>query len=850
MRINGGKRNNPSGSKNERNGDDYMKKTLIYAVLLLLVAQASFAALNDARAYYSFDDGDVRDISGNNNNATNQGTTTSVSVNVLGLSRAFDASDTQWIDLPSTTLIPTSTSTSFSISYWVRMNSTAGFVMPFSTNDANPYMRAFFQANGSLQYDLFDGVVNPSPNSGITFSTGTWYHVVHVLDRNSNSAYSYINGVLRGNSSAVGLGSMNSSIEFRLGQRNGANYITGYIDEVGVWNRALSNAEAIELYNGGVGFNPYLGTNLTYTINVNDLFDNGGLNGANVTIYNATYSTSALTSAGSVEFSFNSSQIFNYNVTLADYTSASGVVYPNGTNTSYLSQAVYNDVDIYAKITNEAITTPYNLTVQNGRTYTNYDGTTPIYLRAGQMNFTFNKNGWFNFSFQKNVTAGTNTTTSASGAYNSTLNVYARTIGNTSISSSTVFTITKLDSPNISYSETYNVTGGNYNFTIVTGEYNISVFPTGYEYKSTVINITNGTTNFYSLHYTKNSISFNFTDEITKALVTGVNISFDLISTVFSANYTTNNGTSFVDLLTPASYNIRYRAAGYAERFYSLTLVDNYHYNVELRMVNASSVTNCSIKVLDNIGNAIEGATVKILKFDVTTNSFLLNQVINTNFEGEVYASIFENTEYYEFMIDYEGENVYMTQPTYIYSCPLEFYINIEETGVEDYVTSTNLAGNITHSYTTHLSTFYWNDHYNVATQGCVYVYKYPDLTLTNYTCSSGSSGVIYVGIDNSTEASYIVKGYITSGGKNYLVASNNVNYYVESPSGALGAFLAILLLVTAVFVGFWSISIAVILGSFVPLIFTITGLWGIGLTVTAPILVGGLIIAYLLRGE
>lgn len=583
-------------------------------------------------------------------------------------------------------------------------------------------------------------------------------------------------------------------------------------------------------------------SNTTYTFNAVDLYDN-------VAEDNVTFSTSVgscTTSSGTCVLSFAASQGTVYwNASKSGFFNVTGTSEPNTTGIANITQGVYN-LSLTEKITNQSLT---NFTVSNGGK--NYANGVNVYVTQGINNLSTIKTGYYTLASTLNVssvpTTGTDTIT---GMYNATISVYIRTIANASITNSTNVTIRKTDGVGAGYQENLTVTSGVANFSLIRGEYNISVEPLGYEFKTYLINLSTNTTNYYSLHYTRNSISFNFTDEITRLLVNTTTISVELISDAFSNNYTTANGTLYVDLLTPESYSIRYRATGYTERFYSLTLEDNYHYFLTLKMLNSSIATNCSIKVHDNIGNAVESATVKLLKYDVATNSFILNQVVDTNFEGEAYASVVENTEYYKFIIEYDGSQVFSTSATYIFSCPLEFYINIAESGFTEHFTSTGLMGNITHDYSSHLSQFLWTDNNNVASSACVYVYKYPDMTLYNSTCGAGSSGVIYVGISNATADSYIEKGYVTTGGKSYLVSTNFVTYTITSPSGTLGVFMLIIVFLTVVFIGFWSLTVATLLGSIAPLLFTITGLWSVGFGATVPIFIVGLIIAYLLEGK
>lgn len=102
------------------------------------------------------------------------------------------------------------------------------------------------------------GTANQAVSYATTLSNGTWYHLVYTYD--GSYVRAYINGSQVGSDvAASGSGSANQNDSFAIGavQGNpaGTYYYTpnGIIDEVGVWNRALSGTEISELYNSGNG---------------------------------------------------------------------------------------------------------------------------------------------------------------------------------------------------------------------------------------------------------------------------------------------------------------------------------------------------------------------------------------------------------------------------------------------------------------------------------------------------------------------------------------------------------------------------------------------------------------------
>ena len=103
-------------------------------------------------------------------------------------------------------------------------------------------------ANGICS--VYDGVQNSSP-------TG-WFHIVGV--RRGNRLEIYRDGVRRyfydSYSTDVIVGDIYSPgwpDQFIIGSNGGDDFVQGMMDEVGVWNRALSPEEIALLYNSGSG---------------------------------------------------------------------------------------------------------------------------------------------------------------------------------------------------------------------------------------------------------------------------------------------------------------------------------------------------------------------------------------------------------------------------------------------------------------------------------------------------------------------------------------------------------------------------------------------------------------------
>ncbi len=147
---------------------------------------------------------------------------------------------------------PDLTSTTYSLSLWFKSTDTSVNVLSEKipdTGSAYAY-RIYLYGNGNLE-------LLGTQTSGTAYNDGNWHHVVIVQDPSLSSGQSkgYVDGnlVTQNNSSSNTSGSNN----LYIGCRNGSQYFfNGQIDEVAIWNTALTSTQVSEIYNA-------TGTNLT-----------------------------------------------------------------------------------------------------------------------------------------------------------------------------------------------------------------------------------------------------------------------------------------------------------------------------------------------------------------------------------------------------------------------------------------------------------------------------------------------------------------------------------------------------------------------------------------------------------
>jgi gliding motility-associated-like protein len=215
-------------------------------------------------AWYPFC-GNANDESGNGNNgvASNGASLINDHRNITNSAFNFDGID----DIINTNLsyIKLLRSKGFSVSAWVNLGTSTTFYSYSIVNNMNPSATQFWmglegtQNNGAnhrkptLFFNSFNGGSQAITVPNYTVQTNTWTHLTFSLK--NNTIWFYANGILTYTKS-VNFDSLSTeapapNVKIGRGNLTPGFYqdFNGSIDEVGIWNRALSASEVAQLYN-------------------------------------------------------------------------------------------------------------------------------------------------------------------------------------------------------------------------------------------------------------------------------------------------------------------------------------------------------------------------------------------------------------------------------------------------------------------------------------------------------------------------------------------------------------------------------------------------------------------------
>lgn len=228
---------------------------------------------------------------------------------------------------------------------------------------------------------------------------------------------------------------------------------------------------------------------------------------------------------------------------------------------------------------------------------------------------------------------------------------YLKITATNAINGSTINVFTAV-AVNANETVTKSTTNGSLIMGLLKQKYNVSVNASGYATNTSILTMIEGTFNHSITLYTTNSFNITFYDAKTAALLTGVNVTLQVIGGTTQSN-TTSTGKLYIDLLVPGEYTFVFNAPGYRQNQYITTLLTQSHQNINLYLNNESLTSLVLIEVQDKFGNSLSGVEVSIQRY--TNNAWVTEQIVETDFQGRTEGQFTLSTVYYNFILEYLG---------------------------------------------------------------------------------------------------------------------------------------------------------------------------------------------------
>ena len=235
-----------------------MKKFFTIAIVALSINAFAQIPVNGLVGYWPFN-GNANDESGNGNNGTIHGATlTADRFGNINSAYSFNGTN-NWIE--GNTTIGNFGLSDFTISCWI---------VALTGSLEETYIGK--RSDGTYGNNWFGAIDPPSriaywdvdaDNTGknhyviysnLILNTSNWYNIV--FQREGNNWRLFINGVENATLTTPAIQNINNTAPFTIGARywdtNLTGYFTGKIDDVRMYNRALSSSEITSLYNEGL----------------------------------------------------------------------------------------------------------------------------------------------------------------------------------------------------------------------------------------------------------------------------------------------------------------------------------------------------------------------------------------------------------------------------------------------------------------------------------------------------------------------------------------------------------------------------------------------------------------------
>ena len=255
--------------------------------------------------------------------------------------QCVSVNDTNYVDLPET-LSSLFGINDFSISLWFKPSGTfVTYNTIFATHSSNSsgFFNLHINSNNKISVSLFDGDSRPSISHQDNIKLTDWNHVV--VTKKSNVYTIYSNNIISGSTITNTLSI--ASTDIRLGQNPAAptgEYFSGQLDNVKIFNRALTQDEVTSLYNEIVSPVITLETEIETIASEPDFFNDK----SNIATYLFNYNETDILNLLGEDFSdVTGKTITNNGVTIDTTNKASGSGSYKFSNNSYISLPTSND---------------------------------------------------------------------------------------------------------------------------------------------------------------------------------------------------------------------------------------------------------------------------------------------------------------------------------------------------------------------------------------------------------------------------------------------------------------------------------------------------------------------------
>ncbi|HUV67925.1 MAG TPA: LamG-like jellyroll fold domain-containing protein, partial [Sedimentisphaerales bacterium] len=198
----------------------------------------------------------ARDSSGNGNDGTLHGNP-QWDAGMIGGALHLDDASLDYVEIPFSEHLRVLNQSDFTHTAWVNFDEVNRKQQIIMQGDSGGLGRPSFFITGSGAVQSWLGAAGTY--AGVNLEAGQWYHLAVVVTENGpiDSVQLHVNGVAAGNAGQMGMESCEGAYLIGRHKANQAEFMDGLVDEVRMYNRALTEAELHDVMLG-VGMTPAL----------------------------------------------------------------------------------------------------------------------------------------------------------------------------------------------------------------------------------------------------------------------------------------------------------------------------------------------------------------------------------------------------------------------------------------------------------------------------------------------------------------------------------------------------------------------------------------------------------------
>ncbi|KKM97107.1 hypothetical protein LCGC14_1171400 [marine sediment metagenome] len=583
--------------------------------------------------------------------------------------------------------------------------------------------------------------INLSGIGGENNFNNSWGHFAFVVEQGERIK-AYKNGTLSDQGPIVSAPITLTTKTINIGETAGGSFAEFFADDLRfLHNVSLNQAEISFLYNSGAGTDLSISTTILSTILQNPKNNIGKVSPA---AYNFSCNVTHDTAIQNISLFANFSGVYKTNETKKVFDGT-----PITQNATFTNKTLSVDGayvwNCLGSIDGEAVSSPQNRTIYVDSTppaFTNLSAnlTNVLVGSALKMNATISDISADSYIFLWNIT-GTWVNDSPISVTSDLLETTKEIVTSGGLSFAWKYWVNDSSGlVSLSQAQSHDITALFYNCSTGVGTGDFAGTPT--------LNI--------SFFHSEN-------DSMVNGLITG-GIVFDgtanlvdfnlSIPFVNRGNYSVcifpNGTTQVADVL------IEYVRGGKNFNYnFDNTIFTNVTRLLRLYVTDATSLVTFNVK--DESADPVEGAIIRIQRYDVGTNTYFQTEILRTNADGDGFANLVLNTVFYRFIVEFDGVVKLTDGPSKITLTTKNFQISLLTDFFDtlQVIQGVNVISCVYNNDTFNFR-FEYSDPSSEITHGCLKVTNRTSLRdiVVDDVCTLGSSGTTLINIGNPSNYS------------------------------------------------------------------------------------------------